>query len=128
MIRIEDQLAPIEENFTLFQELDSERGANVFASRDNGATWEKRGRAMNQEPTFDEHMIVERKDGSLLMYLRSQTGMTQSESFDYGNTWSLPVSVPFPAASARFFLLRLKSGNFLLFGTPIPKDQNSAPI
>lgn len=106
----------------LFRELDSERKAHIFASKDQGKTWEKRGGAVNPEPTYDEHMTVERKDGSLLMYLRSTHGMTQSESFDSGYTWSVPVRTPFPSASARFFLSKLRSGSFLLVKYSNPEE------
>lgn len=109
----------------LFPELDGERMANVYASIDQGKTWERIGGVKNQYPTFDEHMIVERADGSLLMYLRDICGMTQSESFDKGHTWTKPVPTPFPAASARFFLRKLKSGNILLVRNNDPIDPKS---
>ncbi|MBR2425457.1 MAG: exo-alpha-sialidase [Lentisphaeria bacterium] len=109
----------------LFPELDGERMANVYASKDQGKTWERIGGVKNQYPTFDEHMIVERADGSLLMYLRDICGMTQSESFDKGHTWTKPVPTPFPAASARFFLRKLKSGNILLVRNNDPIDPKS---
>jgi len=98
----------------LFPELNSERRAHIFASRDQGKTWEKRGSAINDRPTFDEHIVLERADGSLLMYLRDLDGMTQAESFDQGYTWSKTVKTPFPSATARFFMTRLASGNALL--------------
>lgn len=110
------------ERSTLFHELDSERKAHVFASKDGGITWEKRGGVLNIDPTFDEHMIVERRDGSLLMYLRTTHGMSMSESFDGGFTWSAPVRTPFPSASARFFLRKLQSGNLLLVKYSNPEE------
>ena len=106
----------------LFHELDPERKAQVFASKDAGKTWVKRGGAVNFDRTFDEHMIVERNDGSLFMYLRSKHGTTKSESFDGGYTWSEPVPAGFPNASARFFLRRLRSGNLLLVRHANPEE------
>ncbi len=109
----------------LFPELDPERRAHVFASTNNGKTWEKRGSTVNANQTFDEHMVLERRDGSLLMYLRDKTGLTQSESFDQGRTWSKPVPTAFKSAVARFFLTRLASGNALLVKYSNPDVANT---
>ena len=106
----------------LFPELDDERMANVYASKDQGKTWERIGGVKNKYPTFDEHMIVERTDGSLFMQLRDICGNTQCESFDKGHTWTEPVPTPYPAASARFFLQKLNSGNILLVRNNDPID------
>lgn len=106
----------------LFPELDDERMANVYASKDQGKTWERIGGVKNKYPTFDEHMIVERADGSLFMQLRDICGNTQCESFDKGHTWTEPVPTPYPAASARFFLQKLNSGNILLVRNNDPID------
>lgn len=97
-----------------YPELDADRRAHLFASRDQGRNWAPRGRVLNLEPIFDEHMVLERQDGSLLMLLRSRQGTTQCESFDQGATWSNPVRTAFPNACARFFLRRLASGKALL--------------
>ena len=61
------------------------------------------------------------------MYMRDNHGMTQSESFDEGNTWSTPVKTPFLTASARFFLTKLKSGNALLvkYSNPLDTERRS---
>ena len=109
----------------LYRELDDQRMANVYESKDQGKTWTRIGGVRGLYPTFDEHMIVERSDGSLLMYLRDICGMTQSESFDKGRTWTKPALVPFGAASARFFLRRLNSGNLLLVRNNDPIDPKS---
>ena len=98
----------------LYPELDDERMANVYESKDQGRTWTKISGVKSISPIHDEHMIVERSDGSLLMYLRDNCGMTQCESFDKGHSWTKPVYTPFGAASARFSFQRLKSGNLLL--------------
>ncbi len=49
----------------LFNELDPLRGANVWASTDNGKTFEARGAATFPTPDWHEHMLIERKDKSL---------------------------------------------------------------
>ncbi len=99
----------------LFTELDDRRGSTVLASRDGGRSWELRGTAVNpHKPYFDEPMILERGDGSLLMYIRAGDGMVASESHDQGWTWTTPQRLPWQCASARFMLMRLRSGAALL--------------
>ena len=98
-----------------FNDLDPLRGANVFVSKDQGATWERRGAARFPNPDWHEHMIVERKDGSLWMMARTGKGPMETFSTDGGRTWSEPT---FPKAIkhpvARFHLRRLASGRILL--------------
>jgi hypothetical protein len=68
----------------------------------------------------DEHMIVERGDGSLWMLLRNTGGIAQSVSTDGGRTWS-DGSLYLPGRmfrNKRFFIRRLKSGALLMVRTP----------
>ncbi|MFZ2655418.1 MAG: sialidase family protein [Victivallales bacterium] len=112
----------------LFRDLDRFRGSNILASSDQGKSWQLRGHVSNLfDMSFDEPMLIERKDRSLLMYMRDCHGMTQSESSDEGNTWSAPVKTPFFTAAARFFLTRLASGNALLvrYSNPVETEQRS---
>lgn len=95
-------------------ELDSIRMANVFASTDQGKTWTRRGGVAFPETDFDEHMIVERKDGSLWMLARTKKGISESFSTDKGATWSEPQPSSIQNVSARFFIRRLASGKLLL--------------
>jgi predicted neuraminidase len=95
-------------------DLDSLRMANVFASTDQGKTWSRRGGVEFPETQFDEHMIVERKDGSLWMLARTKESMSESFSTDRGATWSTPRPAAILNPSARFFIRRLASGNLLL--------------
>ncbi len=98
-----------------FRELDPLRGANVFVSTDEGQTWERRGAARFPNPDWHEHMIVERKDGSLWMLARTAKGIMETTSTDGGRTWAQPNE---PAGvrqpNARFHVRRLKSGRILL--------------
>ena len=75
-----------------FAELDSLRGANVFVSNDKGATWQRRGCVQFPRPNWHEHMVVERKDGTLWMLARTANRIMESSSFDRGKTWSKPVA------------------------------------
>jgi predicted neuraminidase len=98
-----------------FAELDPMRGANVFVSSDAGKSWERRGMATFPNPDWHEHMIVERKDGSLWMLARTAKGIMESTSHDGGRTWSAavePQSIRHP--NARFHVRRLLSGRILL--------------
>jgi hypothetical protein len=98
-----------------FQELDPLRGANVFASADDGATWERRGAARFPNPDWHEHMLVERRDGSLWMLARTSKGIMQSTSTDGGRTWSEPTEPDgIRQPNARFHVRRLASGKLLL--------------
>jgi len=98
----------------LFKELDPLRGANVFVSADKGQTWERRGAARFPNPDWHEHMIVERKDGSLWMLARTSKGIMQSTSTDGGRTWAEPTEPDgIRQPNARFHIRRLASGRIL---------------
>jgi len=91
-------------------------GARVVVSTDNGRNWSVRGAVDVPEAVWncDEHMIVERKDKTLWMLVRTRYGIGESTSNDQGRTWSplLPSKIQHP--TARFFIRRLYSGNLLL--------------
>jgi hypothetical protein len=59
-------------------------------------------------------MVVERKDGSLWMLVRTSKAIGESSSCDGGATWS-PLEIPaIQHTPSRFFIGRLQSGNLLL--------------
>jgi hypothetical protein len=96
---------------------ESDQSAGVFRSTDEGTTWERLGAARVPEKVYrsaDEHMIVERKDGSLWMLVRTVYGLGESVSTDRGRTWSDVTPSPIRHETARFFLRRLASGKLLL--------------
>ncbi|MBS1814707.1 MAG: exo-alpha-sialidase [Acidobacteria bacterium] len=95
-------------------ELDSMRMASVYASTDQGKTWTRRGGVSFPHQNFDEHMIVELKDGRLWMLARTYETTYESFSSDKGRTWSEPKPSPIRNVNVRFFLRRLQSGNLLL--------------
>lgn len=98
-----------------FKSLDPLRGANVFRSADQGATWERLGCVAYPKPCWDEHMFVELKDGRIWMLARTGKGIMQSFSSDRGKSWSEPTapeSIRQPVA--RFHIRRLASGRLLL--------------
>ncbi len=96
-----------------YYELDSLRKAHVFISKDKGKTWLRGGAVAFPSPHFDEHHIVERKDGTLWMTARTKLGIHESTSYDKGKTWS-PALKYMEHISSRHFIRRLSSGNLLL--------------
>lgn len=94
-----------------------EGSCRVVASTDQGATWALRGAATVPDPkdrNCDEPMLVERRDGSLWMWVRTRYGIGQSVSADGGRSWSAVAPGPVAHTTARFFVRRLVSGNLLL--------------
>lgn len=94
-----------------------EGSCRVLASTDRGQSWSLRGTATipdRKDRNCDEPMIVQRRDGSLWMWVRTSYGIGHSLSTDEGQTWSgvTPSAVAHPAA--RFFVRRLASGALLL--------------
>lgn len=90
-------------------------GAWVVISRDAGKTFEYLGMANGQEGRiFDEHMLIERHDGSWWMLTRVLNGIWENESTDGGRTWNAGRFSPIPHINSRFFIRRLQSGNLLL--------------
>lgn len=105
-------------------DLPEENAANVILSTDEGRTWSRLGGAIVPQRVFDEHMIVERGDGSLWMLVRTSYGIGQSHSSDGGRTWSEGQRSGIPHVNARFFIRRLASGKLLLV-THEPPDGKS---
>ncbi len=91
--------------------------AGLWVSTDQGETFTLRGAALIpvEHRTYDEHMFIERKDGSLWLLVRNLSGyIGESVSTDGGHTWPEVTPSPISHPSARFFITRLQSGNLLL--------------
>jgi len=95
---------------------NTDSSARLVVSSDQGDSWSLRGscNVPKDVRAFDEHMITERRDGSLWMLARTKYGIGESVSTDRGATWPdlAPSKIAHP--SARFFIRRLVSGNLLL--------------
>lgn len=94
----------------------TDHSARMVVSTDGGATWDVRGACQvpPEDRSFDEHMFVERRDGSLWMLARTKYGIGESVSTDRGRTWPALAPSGIAHPSARFFIRRLDSGNLLL--------------
>lgn len=98
--------------------------ARVFASTDEGATWKERSSLQFPGWQFDEHMMVELKDGRLWMLARTSGHPHESFSSDGGRTWSEPKqAATVQNVSSRFFLRRLASGRILLVKNGSPAER-----
>ena len=94
----------------------TDRSARFVVSTDQGKTWTVRGgcNVPVDDRSFDEHMFIERRDGSIWLLVRTKYGIGESVSTDRGVSWSdlKPSSIPHP--NARFFIRRLQSGDLLM--------------
>ena len=106
---------------------NEENSARVYETRDGeaftllgGATLPKWMRE------FEEHNLVELKDGRIRAYmraLRGPCGEWQAESSDGGRTWSRSRPCDFAHTNARLFVRRLKSGALLMVKNgPLDRD------
>jgi len=95
---------------------EHDESAQCVVSIDAGVTWRRRGgcNVPADARNYDEHMFVERKDGSLWLLVRTTYGIGQSLSTDRGTTWPELKPSTIPHATSRFFISRLASGNLLL--------------
>lgn len=100
--------------------LGEESGANVVVSRDLGLTFNLRGQVRVPQREYDEHQIIERRDGSLWMLVRTPHGIAESDSTDRGRTWSAARPSGIPHVNSRFCIRRLKSGSLLLITNEPP--------
>jgi len=94
--------------------LPEEQYSSVLVTLDQGETFERRGCADVPNRDWDEHMVVERRDGSLWMLVRRKDGIGEAVSRDRGRTWQATPHAVLPGPCARFHIRRLRSGRLLL--------------
>lgn len=94
--------------------IPEEQYSNVVVTRDQGKTFDRLGYADVPNRACDEHMIVERRDGTLWMLVRRKDGIGEAVSQDRGRTWIASPQVVLQGPSARFHIRRLRSGRLLL--------------
>ena len=88
--------------------------AYAVKTSDNGETFIRMGGSEIAERSFDEHMILELKNGVLAMYVRTSYGIGVSYSYDRGYTWSRGENSKLGGPCSRFHIRRLRSGRVLL--------------
>lgn len=101
----------------LSEEYDSKQADKrpfVYRSCDHGKSFEKIGGADIPSRSYDEHMLLELKDGRLAMFVRTTYGIGVSYSADRGRTWTQGVDSGLGGPSSRFHIRRLSSGRILL--------------
>lgn len=98
--------------------------ANVYESRDFGQTVSLLSQVRASMRVYDEHHIIERKDRSLWMLIRTSRGIAGCESADGGRLWTEPELTRIPHVNSRFCIRRLQSGNLLLI-THEPPDRKT---
>jgi len=107
----------------------TDRGVKVLASADRGGAFGTMGRAPFADADLpNEHMLIERQDGSLWMLARTTYGIGSSTSMDGGRTWSQvqPSGIAHP--STRFFIRRLRSGSLLLVKNSPPNGKDRSHL
>ena len=100
-------------------------GAFVYKTSDNGKTFSKLGGADVRERCFDEHMVLELKNGVLMMLVRTFYGIGVSYSYDRGNNWSHGEDSKLGGPCSRFHIKRLRSGRVLLINHYNFKGRNN---
>jgi hypothetical protein len=110
--------------------LPNERGSNAVVSVDEGKTWALRGGSQVKQRACDEHMFVEKKDGTLWTLVRTQYGVGESFSSDRGKTWvgDGPSKKVTHIPHARFFIRRLASGKLLLVKHDPPNGKDRSHL
>jgi predicted neuraminidase len=102
----------------------SGRPSFLVKTKDRGATWEKVG----EIPEGSQPTIVQRTDGSLLAYLRSDPFILESESNDGGKTWTDPKQTNLHCPGAGIAMTRLANGNLVLVHNDSPTERSPLSI
>jgi predicted neuraminidase len=85
-------------------------------TRNSGATWTRSENVPNQQSQGEQPAVAQRRDGSLLAFLRTAPRLMQTESFDGGKTWTPARQTGFKNPDAAISLCTLRNGNLVLVG------------
>lgn len=102
------------QGYKVLPELRKEQFSNLYISRDQGKTITLYSHADIPDRQFDEHVVVEGRNGILRMLCRTFSGVGESFSSDMGKTWSLGRKSNIEGPCSLFDIRRLKSGRQLL--------------
>ncbi len=111
--------------------------AYCFYSDDKGQSWKqtepinapKGSTGRKTDPAAEEPMVVELKDGRLMMVLRVYLGSIYvSHSDDNGATWSAPRPSGIPAPGSMTTISRMPDGNILLIWNWAPPEKIQGPF
>lgn len=94
--------------------------SNLSITRDRGRTFELVIGPDVPDRCFDEHMLIEQRDGTWRVLVRTHYGIGQAFSDDCGQTWRDIGDSGLGGPNSRFAVRRLKSGNLLLINHQIP--------
>ena len=118
-----------------YYQMPEETHPNVYISRDRGENWELYGHTDDYCRMFPEHMVFEKSDGTLGMYIRTGghgSQLAYAESKDGGATWTDCVDSGIYNPCTRFCIRRLPSGRLLfinhLLGEKKQRDNLTAFI
>ena len=93
---------------------EGSRNAQVYASDDSGETIFYVGEAKFTHTDAFEHMVYEKENGSLRMFVRNRPTLYESISSDNGCTWSAEKDTGIPNPCSRFHIKRLPTGRLLM--------------
>jgi sialidase-1 len=111
-------IAPVSQHFTAVdaKKFSQPGTMHCYLSDDAGRTWRRNRTSLDgtqsdgSRLTFQEPGIVERRDGSLLMFIRCSGGAQYfSESTDGGETWSTPYASPLKSPLSPASIKRIPS-------------------
>lgn len=100
---------------------DRQRCAGLVVSKDNGKTFKWIGGVRILENVFDEHVIFDKDDGTLMLWARTVDGIAESISSDNGETWCDSYKNGMTCPNSRFSIAKARSGRLLLVNHDNPR-------
>lgn len=92
---------------------EKETGAYVYAACNQTENFVRRGKVIAQGRWFDEHVLLEKQDGSIDLFVRTSKGISRAASFDNGMTFGEAEHF-MSGPNSRFAVRRLPSGKILI--------------
>ncbi len=102
-----------------------DKRAFVYKSVDCGKTFECLGGVDMPYRSFDEHMLIEKRDGALWMLVRTTYGIGEAYSYDGGKSFGEGRDSGLGGPNSRFLIRRLPSGRILLVNHAGFKGRNN---